>query len=94
LDKSVAAYRAISDTELETRVSALPWFHQIDLGNGILTPGSTSLEHLQAVADIFFERGLAGKTVLDIGAYDGFFSLEAKRRGATRVLATEFHVEL
>lgn len=30
-----------------------------------------------------------GKSVLDIGAWDGFFSFEAKRRGADRVLATD-----
>jgi tRNA (mo5U34)-methyltransferase len=32
---------------------------------------------------------LSGKTVLDIGAWDGFFSFEAERRGAKRVLATD-----
>ena len=32
---------------------------------------------------------LTGKTVLDVGAWDGFFSFEAERRGAARVLATD-----
>jgi tRNA (mo5U34)-methyltransferase len=32
---------------------------------------------------------LDGKTVLDIGAWDGFFSFEAERRGASRVLALD-----
>jgi tRNA (mo5U34)-methyltransferase len=32
---------------------------------------------------------LDGKTVLDVGAWDGFFSFEAERRGAARVLATD-----
>ena len=32
---------------------------------------------------------LSGRTVLDIGAYDGFYSFEAERRGAARVLATD-----
>src|SRR6266568_9564153 len=32
---------------------------------------------------------LTGKTVLDIGAYDGFFSFEAERRGAARVVAAD-----
>jgi tRNA (mo5U34)-methyltransferase len=32
---------------------------------------------------------LAGTSVLDIGAWDGFFSFEAERRGASRVLATD-----
>ena len=32
---------------------------------------------------------LDGKTVLDVGAWDGFYSFEAERRGAARVLATD-----
>ncbi len=35
---------------------------------------------------------LSGQTVLDIGAWDGFFSFEAERRGASRVLATDSYV--
>jgi tRNA (mo5U34)-methyltransferase len=47
---------------------------------------------LEAEADAVFKHGVAGKTVLDIGANDGFFSFEAERRGASRVLATDhFH---
>jgi predicted nicotinamide N-methyase len=38
-----------------------------------------------------FPKDFTGKTVLDIGAYDGFFSFEAERRGAKRVLATDRH---
>jgi tRNA (mo5U34)-methyltransferase len=34
---------------------------------------------------------LADKTVLDIGAWDGFFSFEAERRGASRVVAMDYH---
>lgn len=76
--------------ELRKKVDSLPWFHQIDLGNGIITPGRTSLTDLKIVSDIFFPADLSGKAVLDIGCYDGFFSLEAKKRGAKRVLATDY----
>lgn len=34
-------------------------------------------------------RNLKGKTVLDLGAADGFYGFEAKARGATEVLALE-----
>jgi tRNA (mo5U34)-methyltransferase len=72
---------------LRRQVAGLPWFHQIDLGNGIVTPGpdrtAAKLQTLDLPAD------LSGKTVLDIGAWDGFFSFEAERRGAARVLATD-----
>ena len=73
------------------RVNSLPWFHQIDLGNGIVTPGRTSIDHLRALADALFDTSIAGKSLLDIGCYDGFFSIEAKRRGA-HVLATDFFI--
>ena len=34
---------------------------------------------------------LAGESVLDIGAWDGFFSFEAERRGASRVVAADYY---
>ena len=37
-----------------------------------------------------FRASLAGLTVLDIGAWDGFFSFEAERRGAARVVAADY----
>jgi tRNA (mo5U34)-methyltransferase len=78
---------------LQQRVAALPWFHEIDLGHGVVTPGSTSLEVLQAAADVYFADDLVvGKTVIDVGCWDGFNSFEAKRRGAARVLATDHFV--
>lgn len=75
--------------DLRARVAALPWYHQIDLAPGVRTPGvndpSESLPRLGLPAD------LSGKTVLDIGAWDGAWSFEAERRGARRVLATDSH---
>ncbi len=75
--------------DLQDQIQALPWFHSIDLGNGIVTPGRACLADLKAMADIVFDEPLAGKTVLDIGCYDGFYSFEAHRRGAKRVVATD-----
>ena len=75
---------------LEQQVRSRFWFHRIDLGGGLVTPGdddsSSKLRELQMPAD------LAGKSVLDVGAWDGFFSFEADRRGAARVLATDSFV--
>src|SRR5579871_3805471 len=90
LTQSDLSYARLNSESLRQEVNALPWFHEIDLGDGVVTPGRTSLKSLRALADMFFQHGVAGKSVLDIGAYDGFFSLDAKRRGASRVLATDF----
>jgi tRNA (mo5U34)-methyltransferase len=81
-----------SSDELLAQINSLPWFHSIDLGGGIVTPGRTSLEVLRTTADAVFEGTLEGKTVLDIGCYNGAYSFEAVRRGAKRVLATDHFV--
>jgi tRNA (mo5U34)-methyltransferase len=75
---------------LQSRVAEFPWHHSIDLGDGVVTPGGKSFAICSAEADLIFGRvDLSGRTVLDIGAWNGFFSFEAKRRGAARVLATD-----
>lgn len=72
---------------LRAEVARRQWFHTVDLGGGVLTPGyddtPAKLAHLHLPAD------LNGRSVLDIGAYDGFFAFEAERRGASRVMATD-----
>jgi tRNA (mo5U34)-methyltransferase len=74
------------------RVAALRWFHSIDLGGGIVTPGQAPISELRDRAAIYFADGIVGKSVLDIGCWDGFNSLEAARRGAARVVATDHWV--
>jgi tRNA (mo5U34)-methyltransferase len=79
----------ISAEDLRSRVEALRWYHTIDLGHGIITPG---IDHTpQRFARLDFPPTLAGLSVLDIGAWDGFFSFEAERRGASRVVAADFY---
>jgi tRNA (mo5U34)-methyltransferase len=80
--------RGIMDVEeLKKEVAKIDWWHSIDLGNGVITPGvdrsSWKLKKLRMPQD------LSGMSVLDIGAWDGFFSFEAERRGAKRVLAVD-----
>lgn len=79
----------MNDDELLSQIQALPWFHSIDLGNGMVTPGRARLADLNAIAEVVFDEPLAGKAILDIGCYDGFYSFEAHRRGAKRVVAVD-----
>jgi tRNA (mo5U34)-methyltransferase len=74
---------------LRSRVDAVRWYHTIDLGEGVVTNGVDDTP--QRLARLDFPLSLAGRSVLDIGAWDGFFSFEAERRGASRVVATDFY---
>jgi tRNA (mo5U34)-methyltransferase len=73
--------------DLAHRVGAISWYHSIDLGDGIVTPGNP-------VNEAMVRRGLpnvTGRSVLDVGAWDGFYSFLAERRGASRVVALDHY---
>lgn len=72
--------------ELRRQVHALSWHHQIDLGDGILTPGRD--RSARKLAELRLPP-LAGRSVLDVGAWDGYFSFAAEADGASRVMATD-----
>jgi tRNA (mo5U34)-methyltransferase len=86
MDDTGSAAAGLTD-DIRARVRAIDWYHSIDLGGGIVTPGNP-------VDRDMLERGLpdlAGRTVLDIGAWDGFYSFLAERRGAARVVAMDHY---
>ncbi len=65
------------------------WWHSIDLGGGHVTPGAHQIEELRDnYARFMLPDDLTGKTVLDIGCWDGFYTFEAERHGA-RVTAVD-----
>ncbi|MDQ6806067.1 MAG: tRNA 5-methoxyuridine(34)/uridine 5-oxyacetic acid(34) synthase CmoB [Actinomycetota bacterium] len=77
------------DTQtLQEQISTVKWFHSIELAPGVITPGAagSSLNQLRVMK---IPADLSGRTVLDVGAWDGFFSFEAERRGASRVVASD-----
>lgn len=72
---------------LAEEVARIRWWHTIDLGQGVVTPGvDRSSEKLLGLG---LPADLSGLSVLDIGAWDGFFSFEAERRRALRVVAMD-----
>jgi tRNA (mo5U34)-methyltransferase len=79
--------RSIDPQTLRAEVEQIRWWHPIDLGGGLVTPGIDVTP--ARLAEIRMPDDLTGLSVLDIGAWDGFFSFEAERRGARRVLATD-----
>ncbi len=64
------------------------WFHTIDFGGGHSTPGPHDAQvghQYHAFQDVDFTN----KSVLDIGCWDGLWSYEAEKRGATDVYSTD-----
>jgi len=72
--------------ELQAQVDTMLWFHSIDLGDGVRTKGLSELALTEAQLPDF-----AGRTVLDIGAWDGYYSFMAERGGASRVVALDHY---
>lgn len=74
------------------------WWHTIDLGDGVVTPGRKGGGDARAMAEhidsLRIPRDLSGRSVLDIGAFDGAYSFEAERRRAERVVALDHFVWL
>jgi tRNA (mo5U34)-methyltransferase len=59
------------------------WYHSFELPNGECIDGYISLDALRArYARFPLPEDLTGRRVLDIGAWDGWFSFEAEKRGA------------
>jgi tRNA (mo5U34)-methyltransferase len=86
MHEEIEAGRHQERAALRRRVDELSWFHRIDLGNGVVTPGAADSARNLAALHL---PPLAGKTVIDIGASDGFYSFAAERAGASRVVAVE-----
>lgn len=68
------------------------WYHSIELAPGVVTPGRSPLKFWQEELRALQLPTLSGRSVLDIGAYDGFFSLAAERLGAARVVALDHYI--
>jgi len=72
--------------QLLERVLEMPyWYHKIELPGGITTPGWAPLSR-----DAYrIPEDLTGKRVLDVGAWDGYWSFLALQRGARQVVAID-----
>ena len=71
---------------LRQRVSEVDfWYHRIELPGGIVTSGLNP----QRVEAFRVPQDLSGKRVLDVGAWDGFWTFEALKRGAREAVAID-----
>src|SRR5262245_45690660 len=87
--------RAHADTAaLQKRIDAVAWYHEFEFGSGLRAVPKDPHAHVHRAVWQFIERQLSqvdyrGKSVLDVGCWDGYWSFFAERRGAARVLATD-----
>jgi tRNA (mo5U34)-methyltransferase len=71
------------DTDRSPALRRLGWYHSFEFPDGSTIEGVQTIAQLkERWARFPLPSDLSGKRVLDIGAWDGWFSFEAERRGA------------
>jgi tRNA (mo5U34)-methyltransferase len=73
--------------DIELGMAAYQWYHTLELGDGIVTPGQ--YDHRGVLQHYGLPARVDGKTVIDVGPAQGFFAFELERRGAARVVTVE-----
>jgi tRNA (mo5U34)-methyltransferase len=72
--------------DLAGRVASIDyWYHKIDLPGGITTPGWAPIDPAAYRVPV----DMTGLRVLDVGAWDGYWTFEALKRGAREVVAID-----
>ena len=72
---------------LATEVAEYPWYHTLELGDGVVTQGM--FDHRPVLRHYPLEEDLSGLRCADIGTMDGFWAFEMERRGAAEVVAVD-----
>ncbi|MCP5157667.1 MAG: methyltransferase domain-containing protein [Ectothiorhodospiraceae bacterium] len=72
---------------LARRVAEVQWYHTIDLGHGVVTPGA--FDHRPHLHQYELPERVDGLRVLDVATFDGFWAFEFERRGAAEVVGID-----
>ena len=76
--------------DVQAELGKHSFYHAIDLGDGVVTKGRPSNYATQRqTLSVLRSLDLNGKRVLDIGCYDGLFSFEMEKMGASEVIAID-----
>jgi tRNA (mo5U34)-methyltransferase len=78
-------------TDLHSSIQDHLWFHSFEFGDGLKATGIKPVDLLHSEWTSFQVPDLLGKSVLDIGAWDGWFSFRAEAAGASRVVALDHY---
>ncbi len=81
----------LTKEEIDQKVASIPhWGQSIPLPYGIITPGAV-MDNIKTLEKLELPKDLRGKKVLDIGAWDGFYSFECEKRGANVVAIDNYY---
>jgi len=81
------ASQEVMKAEFTQLCSWYTWYHRIELPYGLVTPSVHHPEHVLERMGV--PDQVRGKSVLDIGAWDGGYSFWCERYGASRVVALD-----
>jgi tRNA (mo5U34)-methyltransferase len=73
--------------DLQAEVDRYPWYHTLELGNGVKTKGM--FDHAPVLDRYPIPADLTGKRCLDVATMDGYWAFEMERRGAASVTALD-----
>lgn len=79
--------------DVQARIDSVEWYHEFEFPNGLVARPRNQLDGHRRVWTFIRSQldqiDFRGKSVLDIGCWDGYWSFYAEERGAARVLATD-----
>src|SRR3954447_11291550 len=77
--------------ELRAYASRMSWYHEIDLGGGVMTPALKPRAAIDSEWALFALGDLANRSVLAVGAVEGAYAFLAERDGAARVAVLDHY---
>ena len=72
---------------ISEKISDVDWYHSIDLGHGVVTPGF--VDHRPQLPHYGLPDSMAGLRCLDVATWDGYWAFEMERRRAAEVVALD-----
>src|SRR5436305_13244123 len=72
---------------LSAEVGRYPWYHTLELGEGVVTPGM--FDHRPVLHHYPLPDDMTGMRCLDVATMDGYWAFEMERRGAASVTALD-----
>ena len=76
-----------STNDLQAEADRYPWYHTLELGDGVVTTGM--FDHRPVLDRYPIPADLSGKRCLDVATMDGYWAFEMERRGAESVTAID-----